>query len=140
MSENKGPETPRPVVSETPVPPAIDPMMYALGAIGAVIGAALGVGVFWFALRSGFYAEVVIGVLAGWIGGMMSRRPSWAVGAIAGVGTLFTGLWAEWRFVAPMIADDSFLYFVTHVHHLAPFKLLWHAVGVVAAVWIAARR
>jgi hypothetical protein len=121
--------------------PQIDPVMiYPMGAIGAVVGAALGIGVMVIGLRSGFYAEVAIGLLAGWIAGLLARRPNWGVGIIAGVVTLVAGVWAEWKFAGAMKADDSFGYFEAQFFELAPFKLLSHAIGVGVEVWFGAKR
>jgi subtilisin family serine protease len=44
------------------------------------------------------------------------------------VAGLALGLFTEWRF-APFIADNSLLYFVTHVHALKPITILMLALG-----------
>jgi hypothetical protein len=139
MSETKETGGQAPVPDDQSKKPD-DPMIYPLGTVGAVIGAALGVGVMYIGLKSGFYAEVAIGMLAGWIAALMARRASWGVGVIAGVVTLVAGVWAEWKLVGPFVADDSFWYFVRHFLELKPFKLLSHAIGVGAAVWFGAKR
>ena len=117
-----------------------DTLSYPLATLGALIGGALGVLVFKWALAANFYIIPVIGVLAGWGAALLSRRSSWPIGILAGLLTAAIALWAEWKFYGPLSADDSFLYFLKNVTQLATFKLLSHAVGIAVAIWLAARK
>ena len=99
-------------------------LMYPLGTIGAIVGALLGALIMKWGWQSGFYAEPAVGILAGLAASWLAPRGGWLMGIIAGVVTLAVGLWAEWKFIGAMKADDSFAYFLTHVFDLTPFKLV----------------
>ncbi len=110
-----------------------------LACLGAVIGAGVGVGVAKMAAGAGFYAVIVVGVMAG-VGAMVfSKKGGVGVGVLVGVVAICASLWAEW-YCFPFLADGSLGYFVAHVGDLKPFSLLLHGVGAVAGGWIAARR
>jgi hypothetical protein len=130
------PQTP----PQTSKNPWSDALSYPLATLGALIGGALGVLVFKWALAAGFYVIPVIGVLAGWGAAILSRRSSWPIGILAGLLTAALALWAEWKFYGAFHEDDSFLYFLRNITQLATFKLVSHAVGVAVAIWLGARK
>lgn len=102
--------------------------------IAAIFGAALGyLGFMWMA-DQGVYALALPGILIG-LGAGLARNRSAALAGICGVGALVVGLFAEWKRY-PFSVDDSFEYFVLHVHQLQPWTLLMLGFGTVLAFWI----
>lgn len=112
----------------------LDPFPMIRGVVGAIVGGALGSVLFYLALRQRLYAIVLPGALAGiFCGGFLGRR-SMPMGIVCGlIGAAFT-LWIEWRFF-PFIADNSFVFFLTHLHRLKPASLLLIALGIGMAGW-----
>jgi len=140
MSEPKSPGPASPETKAAEPKQEVPVLAYPLGAVGAVFGAAAGVLVMKLGADSGFYAELAIGILSGLGAGWLAKRGGWGVGAIAGLVTAVAGVWAEWKFGWRWNADSSLEYFVKHLGELPGFRLLIHAVGVAAAVWLAARQ
>lgn len=103
---------------------------------GAILGGIAGYVLFRLLLAYGLYGlmipGVVLGLGAGWSAGGRSR----VLGILCGVLALALMIVAEWH-RAPMIKDESLLYFVTHLHQLngATLKLLMLALGTAAAYW-----
>ena len=61
-------------------------------------------------------------------GAAFARRRSTPLVFACGVAGLALGPFTEWPF-APFIVDKSFLYFITHIHHLKPITLLLLVLG-----------
>lgn len=108
--------------------------MWLRGIGGALLGAGLGFAGFELLARGGLYAMVLPGALAGMCAGRFSGAVSNAIGAataaIAAVAIVLT----EWNF-APFSSDNSFGYFIQHIHEVIPTHLLIMAIGVGFAFW-----
>lgn len=100
----------------------------ALGLLGAAIGGFLGYFAFFWIAKQGFYALVLPPGLLGLLAGKFSRRRSIPLAFLCGIAGLATGLFTEWRF-APFVADDGFVYFMTHLQALKPITMLMLALG-----------
>lgn len=100
----------------------------ALGLLGAAIGGFLGYLAFFWIAQQGFYALILPAGLLGLGAGLCARGRSVPLAVLCGVAGLALGLFTEWRF-APFKADDSLLYFLTHVHALKPLTLIMLALG-----------
>lgn len=102
--------------------------MLPFGLTGAVLGGTLGYfGFFWIASQ-GFYALMLPAGLLGLGASLGARGRSQPLAILCGVMGLGLTLYTEWRY-APFRVDESFLYFITHVHRLKPITLLMTAVG-----------
>ncbi|NND98344.1 MAG: hypothetical protein HKN47_13565 [Pirellulaceae bacterium] len=110
------------------------PVNFALGIVGMTIGGVVGYYVFDFAMDQGFYALAVPGTLLGLGCGLFSRIHSRALGVICAVAALLLSIFIEWQ-LAPFIADDSFGYFVTHLHQCRTMTLIMIAIGTAAGFW-----
>lgn len=103
-----------------------------LGSVGAVLGAVLGWAIFYGLTRVGLYALVAPGAMAGIVAGRCTRQYSVPVGIISlFVGAVATVL-SEWHH-APWIADDSLVYFVTHLHKLSLPTMILGGLGIAVA-------
>lgn len=104
------------------------------GILGAIVGAAIGYAVFFFMAKQGLYAMVIPGALLGLGCGYLSGMPSIGLGTLCGLSAILLGLCIEWQF-APFIKDDSFSYFMTHLHDLRPMTLIMIALGGIFGFW-----
>ena len=109
------------------------------GLAGGAVGAVLGYFVFRWIAGQGFYALAVPGTLLGLGWGLASRHRSYFDAAACGVLGLALGIFSEWKF-APFAADDSFDFFLKHLHQLKPITWIMIGVGAAAAVWLGAGR
>jgi len=100
----------------------------ARGLLGAVIGGGLGYLAFFWIVRQGFYALIIPGALLGYLAGLFAGGRSMTLAVICGIAGLGLGVFTEWRF-RPWIADESLLYFLTHIHQLQPITLIMIALG-----------
>lgn len=107
---------------------------WLLGIVGGIVGGAIGYFVFFLIARQGFYAIVLPGALLGLGCGFLSGIQSNALGVVCGLVALLLGFFTEWRF-APFIVDDSFAYFITHVHNLKSITLIMIALGGFCGFW-----
>lgn len=105
---------------------------------GAVLGGLVGHFAFGWLVNQGFYGLVLPGGLAGLGAGLSSCRSRW-LSVVCGVLALVMGLLTEWRFF-PFNADDSFSYFLCHLHQLKPITLLMLAAGTAIGFWVPFRR
>lgn len=95
--------------------------------LGATAGGALGVFVSWFLLKQGMHAAAAPGVLLG-LGAGLFRHRFIAVPFVCCLLALAVGIGTEaWLF--PFRADESFGYFVTHLHQVFPSSLILIGVG-----------
>lgn len=105
---------------------------------GAVLGGSIGYFAFGWLISQGFYGLVLPGGLMGLGAGWTSCRWRWP-SVLCGLLALALGLFAEWQF-SPFRADDSFSYFLGHVHQLKPVTLLMIAAGAGIGFWVPFRR
>ena len=105
------------------------PKTIALGLLGAAIGGGVGYFAFFWIASQGFYALILPPALLGLTAGYFARCRSLSLAIVCAIAGLALGLYTEWRF-APLRADPSLPYFLTHVHQLKPFTLLMLALGV----------
>ena len=111
----------------------------ALGLLGAAVGGCFGYFVFFWMAKQGFYALALPGGLLGLAAGLCARERSRPLAVICAVAGLMLGLFTEWRF-SPFVADQSFTYFLIHVHTLQTVTLLMLALGVFLSYSLALRR
>ncbi len=109
-----------------------------LSLTAAVIGGTLGYFAFFWIADQGFYALVLPGGLMGLAAGIPGPRSRW-VAIVCGIAAVLLGLYTEWRY-APFIADDSWMYFLTHIHQLRPLTLIMILVGAAIGFWVPFRR
>jgi len=110
-------------------------MSLMLGIAGAVVGGFVGVWVFGWMVRQGFYALLLVGALTGLGCWTLARRRSLVLGGVSGLVALGLGIYAEWH-EFPFVADHSLGYFITHLHQVKPIGLLMIAGGALVALWI----
>ena len=110
------------------------PVNLLLGLVGALIGGLSGYCLFFWIARQGFYALILPGTCLGLGCGTLCRRPSQLGGILCGVSGLALGIWTEWQF-APFVKDESFSFFIAHLHELKPITLLMIALGGLFAYW-----
>lgn len=104
------------------------------GLVGAALGGVLGYFIFEWILRQGFYAMALPGAAVGLGFGLLARERSIMHGVICAVLGLGLGLVLEWRFF-PFIKDDSFSFFISHVHQLKPLSQMMIVMGGIFACW-----
>lgn len=109
-----------------------------LGLLGALSGGVLGYFGFVWLVGQGFYAMVLPGGLVG-MGAGLVKGGSIALAIASGIVALAVSLYAEWR-VFPFAADESFSFFMQHLHEKAPMKLIMMAAGTAIGFWIPFRR
>lgn len=102
--------------------------MFPFGLTGAVLGGTLGYFAFFWAADQGFYALMLPPGLLGLGASIGARGRSQPLAIVCAVMGLLLTLYTEWRF-APFRVDESFSYFITHVHKLKPLTLLFVALG-----------
>ena len=110
----------------------------ALVLLGAILGGLLGYAAFFWLTRQGFYGLILPGGLVG-IGGGVFKTRSKPIAVVCGFMALALGIFTEWRY-APFIANDSFVYFVSHLHQLRPMTLIMIAAGTAIGFWVPFRR
>ncbi|MBM4062525.1 MAG: hypothetical protein FJ265_15720 [Planctomycetes bacterium] len=121
-------------MSSAPPSPAFPEPDLVPRLVGGAIGAALGIGAYWFGLQRGIDLLVVVGVLPAYGIARGSRRRSapWALGtALAAPALAFGTLW----WFRPFADDPSLLHFVRNVDAL-PVKA-WYSLGacLLAGAW-----
>lgn len=105
---------------------------------GAILGGLIGHLAFRWLLSQGFYGLALPGGLVGLGAGIAACRQVWPSVA-CGVLALAVGLVTEWRSF-PFRADDSFGYFLSHLHELKPYTLLMLVAGTAIGFWVPFRR
>jgi hypothetical protein len=100
----------------------------AFGLLGAIAGGCLGYFAFFWIAQQGFYALILPPTLLGLGAGICARQRSTVLAIICGIAGLALGVFTEWRH-APFVADNSFSFFVTHIHALKPITLIMLALG-----------
>jgi hypothetical protein len=107
---------------------------WGLGMIGAAVGGTLGYLGFFFLVRQGLYAMVLPGTLLGLGCGLLSGVKSSTLGIVSGLLATLLGIFVEWRF-RPFVADDSFTYFISHLHDLKSGTLALIGIGGLFGYW-----
>jgi hypothetical protein len=110
------------------------PIVIVRGIAGAVVGGVLGWFAFDWLLGQGFYGLALPGALVGFVSGIFSRGVSWINAAVCAILAAILGIVLEWRH-RPFVADDSFGYFVAHLHELTGLTWLMIVLGVVFGFW-----
>ena len=105
-----------------------------LGIVGALLGAAIGGWLYVAALRQGFYMIALPGAAIGIGCGLLSRQRSVGLGVFCGLLATIASLWLEW-YTRPFIGDESFGYFIAHLHLLTFVSKIMIAIGIIFAVW-----
>jgi hypothetical protein len=124
------------VAPPSPTTGSFDWIALARGLAGAIAGGVVGYFVFQWLASRGLLAHMAPGVLIGMGAGFAARRRILALGVICAISALALTIVAEWL-RAPMIADESFTYFITHLNQMnnATFKLVAIGLGAAAAFW-----
>ena len=108
---------------------------WALGIVGAIIGGVAGWFIYFWIASMGFYALALPGALVGLGFGALSRRHMISGGVFCAVVAFFLTAACEWRY-SPFSTDESYSYFLTHIHQVdSPMTLLLIVLGVVFAFW-----
>lgn len=110
-----------------------------LALLGAGLGGLVGYFAFGWLARQGLYAVALPGALLGAGFGLLFRRRSIPLSVCCGVAALALGIFSEWSYF-PFIADQSFGYFLAHLHLLPPIKLLMLILGGVFGYWFSLGR
>lgn len=110
----------------------------ALVLFSGVIGGVLGYAIFFLLVRQGLYGLVLPGGLVG-VGAGIFRTQSKYVAIVCGLMALGLGIFTEWRF-APFLANNSFGYFLAHIHQLKTLSLIMIALGAAIGFWVPFRR
>lgn len=101
---------------------------FALGLLGAAIGGSIGYFAFGWILKQGFHAIMVPPAMLGLGAGYLSRGRSQPLAIVCAVAGLSLGIFSEWRYF-PFMRDESFPFFITHLHHMQPIVLGLLALG-----------
>ena len=104
------------------------------GMAGAAIGGVLGWFAFGWLINQGFYGLALPGALVGIGCGLVSGGTSITNGVLCAVIAAILGVVLEW-WHRPFIADESFGYFVTHLHELRGITWLMLVLGAVFGFW-----
>jgi hypothetical protein len=109
-------------------------MIILRGMAGALIGAVLGWFAFGWLVGQGLYALALPGALVGIGCGLISGGVSTVNAVLCAVLAGVLGLVLEW-WNLPFIADESFEFFVSHLHELKPITWLMVGLGCVFGHW-----
>lgn len=101
---------------------------WLLGIAGAIAGGVVGYFATAWILSQGFYALALPGALLGLGCGRFSGMRSPPLGIVCGVAGLALGLMTDWM-LRPFIADDSLVYYLTHLSDLKPFTMMMIVLG-----------
>jgi hypothetical protein len=110
------------------------PLILMRGLAGAAIGAAAGWFAFGWLFNAGFYALALPGALVGLFCGVISGGASLINAIGCAIIAAVLSIVLEWKH-RPFIADESFGYFITHLHELRGMTWLMLVLGVVFAFW-----
>ena len=109
-------------------------MPYVRGVVGGAAGGALGwiicLTLIRWAVLSTMLPGLLMGIGCGWLSGTRSH----VLGALSGVGSLAVSIVVTWQ-IAPFVADDSLLFFVTHLHKVQPMMLLMIVLSGACGYW-----
>lgn len=105
-----------------------------LGALGGIAGSYIGNFLFRVIAEQGYYALILPGAFTGLGCGILLRRSSFMMGIACALVGILAGILTEWRF-APFSADDSFTFFILHLHQLKPVTQCLILGGGFLAFW-----
>jgi hypothetical protein len=107
--------------------------------LGAVAGGVVGYFVTsWLWYQFSIAALAVPGGLAG-LGAGIFKCKSNAIAAVCGGIALAAGIFATWK-LFPFIADQSFGYFLAHLHTIRPYMTVMIVIGAFIGYWVPYRR
>jgi hypothetical protein len=102
---------------------------------GGVVGGVIGFFVFRWLARQGMYGMMIPGALIGLGAGLAARGKSLPLGVICACAAVIAAVVIEWA-LFPFVKDKSFSFFLAHLHHLGPVKLIMIGLGAVFAYWL----
>jgi hypothetical protein len=105
-----------------------------LGLVGGLVGGYVGYHLFFWITRQGFYALILPGALLGLGCGALARHHSTARGVVCAAAALALGIYTAWTF-EPFRENQSFSYYLSHLHQLPPVTMMMLGVGAVVAFW-----
>lgn len=111
-----------------------DVLAHARGLLGMAIGGTAGFFLFQWLVSQNFYALAMPGALMGLACGYASRIYSPALAVVSGICAACLTVFTEWKFF-PFRVDESFSYFLAHMHQCQTVTLIMFALGVVFAAW-----
>ena len=111
-----------------------DYLAHIRGLLGLAVGAVAGFYLFQWLVSQGFYALAILGAVMGWACSYASRIHSPWLAVACGVSAAGLLVLAEWK-AFPFIADDSFVYFLTHLYQLRGLTQIMLVLGIVFATW-----
>ncbi len=111
----------------------------ALALLAAAVGGCVGYFAFFWIVKQGFYGIMLPPMSVGMAAGYCMPKRSQPLAIACGISGLALGLFTEWRF-APFFVDNSFSYFITHVHKLKPITQLMLVIGSLASYYMALGR
>ena len=109
---------------------------FVQGILAAAIGGCLGYFAFFWIARQNLYTLIVPPALLGLAGGFAIRGRSQLLAIGCGIAGLALALFTEWKF-APFVADESLLYFLTHLTERKPITLIMLVSGTVISYRLA---
>jgi len=110
-------------------------LAYLRGILGGAVGGAGGYFIFHWLIGRGLYSVMLPGVLFGLVCGLLSRKRSLGLATLSLSAGLALGLYTEWSW-APFAADDSLVYFLTHLMDLKPNTKIMVILGGVVGFWL----
>jgi len=105
-------------------------LWYLTGMAGAVAGAAVGSAIHYFLANNGLYALALVGVTTGLGCSHASPLHSKVLGVIACLISGVASVLLHWYTSAPFIVDESFWYFLTHIHQSNGFTIFAIMTGI----------
>src|SRR5262245_3206419 len=132
---SSAPTRPPPVAASLADSPS--PVLTILrGIAGAAVGGAVGYFLFRWLAQRGLFAHAVPGALLGLAAGLAAGHRSQILGIICAISAAILIVVAEWL-RAPMVKDESLLYFALHLHQMnnAGVKLFMMGFGAACGYW-----
>lgn len=110
------------------------PAAWVRGSIGALIGGAIGIWVFFLLWKNGLYGLMLPGALTGLGFGLLSKRSFLSAGVLCAVIGLAAMLWCEWQLLVDF-KDKSVLEFIKVIPKLDTSTKIMLLAGTVFAFW-----
>jgi hypothetical protein len=111
------------------------PWVLLRGIAGGIVGGAIGFFVFQWLARRNLYGMMIPGAMIGLAAGLAARGRSVALGILCVVGAVALAVFAEW-YMFPFVKDESFSYFLRHLHQKSAIKLIMMGLGAAFAYWL----
>jgi hypothetical protein len=111
------------------------PWILLRGIAGGFVGGVIGFFVFQWLGRRGLYGMMIPGASIGLGAGLAARGRSVPLGVVCVVSAIGLALYAEW-FAFPFVKDNSWSYFLQHLHQLRPATIIMMGVGAAFAYWL----